>query len=101
MVASIDVWGDNESENKLDSYQTGLVYLRKKGLQFRNCILCRFYKLTYTGDDHICILYKTLGASTKRPQQSQASNCPRYEENPELMNHPLTELEKDITEVPG
>lgn len=101
MQADIDIWGINEEENKLDSYQTGLVYLRKKGLQFKNCILCKFYKLTYNGDDHICILYKTLGASTKRPQQSQAANCPRYEENPELMNHPLTELEKDITEVTG
>ena len=100
MQADIDIWGINEAENKLDSYQTGLVYLRKKGLQFKNCILCKFYKLDYRGDDHICILYKKLGASTKRPKQSQAANCPHYEENPELMNHSLSELEKDVTEVP-
>ena len=92
--------GDEVFENRLNSYQSGLVYLRKKGLQFRNCILCKFYKSNYSGDGKICILYKKLGASTKRPKQSQATNCPRYEENPELMNYPLSELEKDITEVP-
>ena len=92
--------GDEVFENRLNSYQSGLVYLRKKGLQFRNCILCKFYKSNYSGDGKICILYKKLGASTKRPQQSQATNCPRYEENPELMNYPLSELEKYITEVP-
>ena len=40
----VDIWADNVIEKSLDSYQTGLVYLVKKGMNIRNCILCKFYK---------------------------------------------------------
>lgn len=100
MRGGIDIWGDLVANNKLDAYQTGLVYLRKKGLQFKNCILCKYYKLNYTGDNYICILYKNLGLQSRKPKQSKAKDCPRYEDNPELMSHSLSELEKEVSEVP-
>lgn len=82
-----------------NSLQKCLAYLRKKGLGFKNCLLCKYYKLNFRGDDHICVLYKTLGAQTTRPKQTQASKCIKYEENSALMNIPISELEKYISDV--
>ena len=99
MRGSIDIWGDMVANKQLDSYQAGLVYLVKKGLVIRNCILCKFYKFNDYYSSHICILYKSLGAESPKPRQSVANRCPRYELNQELMNHPLSELERNISEV--
>ncbi len=96
----IDIWGIQEETNTLDSYQTGLVYLVKKGHNIRNCIICKFYKYNDYYDDHICILYKALGLEKAHPKQSKANTCQRYELNPKLMSHPIEELEKEISEVP-
>lgn len=102
MRGGIDIWGDLVANNKLDSFQQGLVYLVKKGLFIKNCILCKFYKYNDRYDRYICILYKSMewGKTTPQPRQSMANTCPRYELNQELMNHPLSELEKEVAEVP-
>ena len=94
MKGGDDIWGDD----KLDSYQQGLVYLVKKGLSIKNCILCKFYKYNEYYSKYICTLYKVLG--TRFPKQSMANTCPRYELNQELINHPLSELEEGLSEVP-
>lgn len=94
----IDLWGDNEQTNVLDSYQTGLVYLVKKGMTIRNCILCKYYKYNDFYSSYICILYKTIGIDS-RPNQSFANKCQRYELNPRLMTHSLSELEKVVFEI--
>ncbi|WP_143007285.1 competence protein CoiA family protein [Segatella bryantii] len=62
--SGIDIW-DN---NSLDSYQTGLVYLVKKCINIKNCILCKFYKYNEKYKNHICILYKKLGETYHFPQ---------------------------------
>lgn len=98
--SGIDIWGINDEEGSLDSYQTGLVYLVKKGLNIKNCILCKFYKYNEWQSTHVCIRYKSLGEQYHFPRQTTARNCPKYEENPILMNHPLEELEKELFEVP-
>ena len=98
--SGIDIWGINDEEGSLDSYQTGLVYLVKKGLNIKNCILCKFYKYNEWQSTHVCIRYKSLGEQYHFPRQTTARNCPKYEENPILMNHPLEELEKELSEVP-
>lgn len=85
--------------NHFNSYQKCLVYLRKKGLEIRNCHLCKYYKYNFRGDSHICILYRALGSPIKKPEQTQALKCPKYEENPTLMNIPISELEKYISDV--
>ena len=95
----IDIWGINEDEGSLDSYQTGLVYLVKKGLDIKNCILCKFYKYNEWRNTHVCIRYKSLGEQYHFPKQTTARNCPQFELNPVLMNHPIEELEKVISEV--
>lgn len=99
MRGKIDIWGDLAADKKLDSYQTGLVYVVKKGVVIKNCILCKFYKFNEFHNSYICILYKSLGALSPKPRQSTANSCPRYELNQELMNHPLSELEKVVSEV--
>ena len=94
MKGGYDIQGDD----KLDSYQQGLVYLVKKGLSIKNCIVCKFYKYNEYYSKYICTLYKVLGA--RFPKQSMANTCPRYELNQELISHPLSELEEGISEVP-
>ena len=99
MKGGFDIWGYLSETNQLDSYQTGLVYLVKKGLTIRNCILCKYYKFNDYYDRYICILYKSLGAQSPQPRQTTANTCSRYELNQELLNHPLSELEKEVSEV--
>lgn len=96
----IDIWGIEEETNRLNSYQAGLVYLAKKGMNIKNCILCKYYKFNESYDKHFCILYKVNGIGIPCPKQNVAKKCPRFELNPTLMNHSLSELEKDISEVP-
>ena len=100
MKERIDIWGDIATTHRLDSYQTGLVYFVKKGIPIKNCILCRYYKYNDYYSNYICVLYKTLGAPSPFTHQTIANTCPRYELNQELMNHPLSELEKEVSEVP-
>lgn len=97
----IDIWGVEEEANKLNSYQAGLVYLTKKGMNIRNCILCKYYKFNESYSKHFCILYKVNGIGIPCPKQNEAKKCPRFELNPTLMNHSLSELEKEISEVPN
>lgn len=92
----IDIWGANETNGTLDSYQLGLVYLVKKGWEIRNCILCEHYKYNDFYSDHICILYKKLALEIPRPKQTMANRCQYYQLNQTLMNHNIDEIEKDI-----
>ena len=94
-TSGIDIWGNGT----LDSYQTGLVYLIKKGFDIKNCILCKFYRYNEWLNTHICILYRSLGEQCHFPKQINARECPKYEKDPNLMNHDLSELEKVVTEV--
>ena len=97
--SGIDIWGINEDDGTLDTYQTGLVYLVKKGVDIRNCILCKFYRYNEWKNTHICIRYKSLGEKYHFPKQTTAKDCPLYEKDPALLNHELSELEKEVSEV--
>lgn len=96
----VDIWADNVIEKSLDSYQTGLVYLVKKGMNIRNCILCKFYKYNDYYGHYICILYRSLGFQSPYTNQSTANKCQRYELNQQLMGHPLEDIEKVVFELP-
>ena len=89
-----------ETDEKLEDYQIGLVYLVKKGLDIKNCILCRFYKYNEWQNTHVCIRYKSLGEKYHFPKQTFAKDCPKYDDNPVLLNHSLSELEEMVSEVP-
>lgn len=97
--SGIELWGEYERNKILDSYTAGLVYLIKKGWKIRNCILCKFRKYNECSG-YICIRYKSLGAQYKDAKQVNANSCPYYEIDQEKQNHPLSELEKIISEVP-
>ena len=96
---NIDIWGELAATKQLDSYQKGLVYLVKKGMVIKNCILCKYYKFNDYYNSYICILYKTMGEQSPKPNQSKANTCHKYDLNQDLMNHPLSELEEDVSEV--
>lgn len=88
------VFFDNK---KLNLMQKCLVYLRKKGLQFKNCILCKYNSSNYRGDRFFCNYYKKeFGLLLK---QTEALSCDKYEETMVLMNIPLSEFEKHFTVV--
>lgn len=95
----IEIWGVNDQNESLDSYQTGLLYFLKKGMTIRNCALCKFRKYNEAYNDYVCILYKTLGHNSPFPGQIKANHCQRYELNPELSNYTLEDLEKEVSEV--
>lgn len=88
-----DVYGD------LGLFRTGLVYAMKKGFDFKNCIMCINNKYNSYYSCYICTQYKALGADSPRPKQSAANKCPRYVLNQALLDIPLTELEKVVSEV--
>ena len=98
--SGIDIWGNYEEDNILDSYQTGLVYLVKKGMDIRNCILCKHYTYNEWKNTHLCMSYKSLVEKYHYPRQTTARECPKFELNQKLLNHPLSELEKEVSEVP-
>lgn len=88
------------TSNQMGSYEMGLTYLVKKGWDIKNCIVCKHYKCGHYGD-MICVLYKNLGLHTPKPEQTMAKHCPKYEINPKYIQYPITELEKNIFEVPS
>ncbi len=96
----IGVGGMQEVIYNINSYQAGLIYLVKKGYNIRNCILCKYYKFNDYYAKYFCTLYKVNGLNIPCPAQSVAKECQRYELNQQLMNYPIEELEKDISEVP-
>ena len=95
----IDVWGVNDQNDTLDSYQTGLLYFVKKGMAIRNCVLCKYRKYNENYNDYLCILYKTLGYNSPFPGQIKANHCQRYELNPKWSNYTLEDLEEEVSEV--
>ena len=84
----------------MNSSGKGLIYLVKKGMDIRNCIICKYYKCSYSGDK-ICVLYKKLGLHTPQPEQTMAKQCPKYEINPMYIQYPITKLEQEVFEVPS
>lgn len=93
----MDIWGDGA----LTTYELGLTYLLKKGWAIKNCILCKYNRFNEYHMNYICILYKTLGLGKPSPPQTTAKNCVRFEINQRLLKIPLSELEKDFSEIPS
>lgn len=95
----INLWGMQNQNKQLDSYQTGLLYFVKKGMLIRNCILCKYRKYNEAYNHFVCVLYKTLGHDSPFPRQTMANHCQRYEMSPVLNNYSLSDLEKEVSEV--
>ena len=101
-IKDLGIYGQentNVQMNTLNPYQKGLVYLVHKGIQIRNCILCKFYRYNDYHERYICILYKTIGLHDPHPKQTMANECQRYEINQELLKCPLSELKKEVFEL--
>ena len=85
------------NNKRLNLTQKGLVYLRKKGFQFKNCILCKYNSSNSRGDRFFCNYYnQEFGLLLK---QTEALSCDKYEETMVSMNIPLSEFEKHFTVV--
>lgn len=91
---------DEEKEIRFNPFQQGLVYLAKKGLPIRNCIICEYYKYNEFRCSSLCILYKHLQLPDSKPRQSTANDCSKFRLNQALMNISLSVLEENILEVP-
>lgn len=89
----------NNPDKCLNTYQTGLTYLVKKGWKLKNCILCKFYRYSDYYTTSICILYKKLLLNNPTPEQTRAANCQQYEINERVLNYPIEELEKTVREI--
>lgn len=91
---------DEEKEIRPNPFQQGLVYLVKKGLPIRNCIICEYYRHNEFRLSSLCILYKHLQLPNSKPRQSTANECSKFRLNQSLMEIPLSVLEENILEVP-
>ena len=83
----------------LDSYEKGLLYLKREGMPIRNCILCKNYVYNDYLSNFICKLYKKIGVEDPCPEQSLAGICEHYELSNKIKNYPLSKLEEDVSRV--
>lgn len=95
----IDIWGDHFLNKTLDSYQMGLVYLLRKGMTIKNCILCEYYKYNDSYSHYMCVLYKTLHLSSCFPLQSDANKCSRFMVNQQLIQNAPDNIEDLFSKV--
>ena len=101
-IKKIDIKSQEENiyNKTLDSYELGLIYLTKrKKLQIKNCILCKFSKFKESYGTRICTRYDSLELPYQLSRQTIAKDCPFYN-NQDKLSHPLSELEKFVSEVP-
>lgn len=72
-----------------NTLHVGLVYLKKKGLDIKNCLLCKYYigyeKLSLMQDRPFCSLSKKFNTN-RFPTQDKAKECQYYLEDKELIN---------------
>lgn len=99
---------ENRDDNKLEEaydimtyFRKGLMYLKHKGMDIRNCILCRFYCYNGFVGKHICVRYKKLNLRDSHPEQNYAQNCPSYRIDQEYLKITYAQLKKEVTEVSG
>ena len=95
----IDIWGDHDLNETLDAYQLGLVYLVKRRITLRNCIICKYRKYNNAYDQYMCIRYKGLNPPNPFPNQTCASKCPLYELSSELINRAPKDIDKQFYEI--
>lgn len=101
-VAELNLYSDYvpiSGRYRLNQYKTGLVYLLKKGIEIKNCILCKFFKYSESCQRSICILHEELGHQSPFAEQAMAVQCPRFEIDPWFMEIPLSKFENYVSEV--
>lgn len=99
----------NINSDKLSNYMmsfygrsevfAGLIYLKSKGLDIHNCLLCKYYcRNDFTGDP-ICKLYKKCG-TPHNPKQTSALHCQYYRISQDVMKRiEHNELIDIVTEI--
>ena len=77
----------------------GLIYLKSKGHDIRNCLLCKYYcRNDYSGES-ICKLYKKCG-TPHNPRQTSALQCQYYRVSQDVMTTiEHNELIEIVTEI--
>ena len=69
----------------------GLIYLKSKGHDIRNCLLCKYYCWNDYFGESICKLYKKCG-TPHNPKQTSALHCQYYRISQDVM----TMIDKDL-----
>ena len=68
-----------------DSVLTGLIYLKHKGLDIKNCLLCKYFCLHRSFFTPLCTLYKKFG-TPESPKQTTAKQCQYYSISYKILN---------------
>ena len=98
---NVDVESREAAWDIMTYFRMGLMYLKHKGMDVRNCILCRFYCYNEFVGKHICVRYKKLNLRDSHPEQNYAQNCPSYRIDQEYLKITYAQLKKEVTEVSG
>lgn len=84
-----------------NTYHVGLAYLKLKGFDIKNCLLCKYYigydKLSLIQNTPFCSLSKKYGTELY-PSQEKAKECSFYREDVVLLDKALKEVETIIIE---
>lgn len=91
-IAELNIDGDKLKKYPLlfncaplpDIY-VGLIYLKLKGFDIKNCFLCKYHSIKKHDNSSFCKLYKNFG-TPKTPHQTTAKQCQYYRISEEIMN---------------
>lgn len=83
----------------IEDYNLGLLYLLRKGVEIKNCSLCRFYKYNEFKNSMICVLYKQLQLEHFKPKLEYASQGNRFTIKSEYDQYTIEVLKKYVSEV--
>ena len=99
-IAELNV-NTNKLLNYLQSFydrsflMVGLIYLKRKGVDVRNCLLCKFFCMHHYYYTPICKLYKKYG-TPKSPKQTSAMKCQYFSVSFDVMNKIDSNLLNDV-----
>lgn len=80
-----------------DSYKRGLVYLWKRNVKIKNCLICKYRMISSSyPHQYVCVMYRRFGLEITEPRQSSAKTCPYFLPEDKLLDIPFSELENEI-----
>lgn len=80
------------------SYEVAFEYIRRCGLEIKNCLMCKYHNYNDRDERRICTLYKKYG-TPKEPKQLQAANCSFYREKEISLDLKTLEISRIVQQV--
>lgn len=100
---NLNVWHETGLINgvRIREEELGLVYLLAKGMDVKNCLLCKHFRYGYGSERYVkqCAMYIKLHLDSNTPNPRTAHSCPQYSINPSFQKYTIDVLKKYVSEV--